>query len=39
MLFPDWLLTFLLTALLVWLTIRIALKARRLYKVWCSGAL
>lgn len=32
-LFPDWLLTFLLTALLLWLTARIALKARRLFKV------
>ena len=33
MLFPDWLLTFLLTALLLWLTLRIGRKAVRLYKV------
>jgi hypothetical protein len=32
-LFPNWLLTFLLTALLLWLTIRIGRKAARLYKV------
>lgn len=32
-LFPDWLLTFLLTALLLWLTVRIGRKAARLYKV------
>lgn len=33
MLFPNWLLTFLLTALLLWLTVRIGRKAARLYKV------
>jgi hypothetical protein len=32
-LFPNWLLTFLLTALLLWLTVRIGRKAARLYKV------
>lgn len=32
-LFPDWLLTFLLTALLLYLTLRIAHKAHRLFKV------
>lgn len=38
-LFPDWLLTFLLTTLLLWLTARISLKACRLFKVRCrSGA-
>ena len=33
-LFPNWLLTFLLTTLLLWLTVRIGRKAARLYKVW-----
>ena len=32
-LFPNWLLTFLLTGLLLWLTVRIGRKAARLYKV------
>jgi len=37
-LFPDWLLTFLLTTLLLWLTARISLKACRLFKAEKTAA-